>query len=115
MVETSPNAGDALDPALSFDAQGRPYVVWESHPDSGGSEIVFSMFLASRWMVPFRVDSDDEMGSNPAITVLEDGTVRVTYQTAQGPMTRNLRITRPWTITDDITPFGTLTVTDPRR
>jgi hypothetical protein len=55
------------------------------------------------------------MGSNPAITVLEDGTVRVTYQTAQGPMTRNLRITRPWTITDDITPFGTLTVTDPRR
>jgi len=115
MVETSPNPGDALDPALSFDAQGRPYVVWESHPDSGGSEIVFSMFLASRWMVPFRVDSDDEMGSNPAITVLEDGTVRVTYQTAQGPMTRNLRITRPWTITDDITPFGTLTVTDPRR
>jgi len=36
----------------------------------------------------------------------------VGYETAAGQVTRVVRVTRPWTITDDITPFGTLSISD---
>ena len=114
-VETVPDGSDALAPALSFDAGGRAYAVWESHTPSGASQVRFSLFLSTRWMTSIQVSGDDENASEPAISVRDDGTVEVTYETPEGPMIRLLRIVRPWTITDDITPFGTLTVSDPRH
>ena len=114
VVEFATDLGDAVEPAMTFDTVGRAYLVWTFHSaTTGASEIYFSMFLASRWTAPFRVSGEDEGASTPGITVLEDGSVRVTYATDQGETVRLLRVTRPWTITDDITPFGTLSISDP--
>jgi hypothetical protein len=62
-------------------------------------------------MAPFRVSEPIENGGDPSIVIPQDGTIEITYTTNAGPVTRVLRVTRPWTITDDITPFGMLSVT----
>lgn len=112
-VEATPGPDDALDPAITFDREGRAYVVWVSRAPSGASKIYVSMFLVARWTAPFQISDAAEDASEPSVTVLADGTIEVTYATPVGQVTRTLQVSRPWTITDDITPFGTLTDPDP--
>jgi len=111
-VELTPGADDALDPAIAFDQVGRPYLVWVSKPPSGPAQVNLSMFLSTRWMAPFRVSDATENATDPTISVLPDGSLVVGYETGAGEVTRVVRVTRPWTITDDITPFGTLSISD---
>ena len=113
-VETSPSGGDALDPMITFDRVGRGYIVWVDRSLAGASEVYFSVNFAGRWLMPLRVSEEGEGASDPQITVLEDGSTEITYQTDQGTVVRTLRVTRPWTITDDITPFGSMSVSEPR-
>jgi hypothetical protein len=113
-VETIADPADAFDPVIGFDREGRACLVWVSRTPDGESEIRFSMFLATRWMPSLRVSDATEVATDPSLTALADGAIQVTYETQQGQVTRTLRIPRPWTITDDITPFGSLNVSDPR-
>jgi|SoiMethySBSTD1v2_1073268.scaffolds.fasta_scaffold19309_2 hypothetical protein len=113
-VEMAPGDDDALDSAIAFDQVGRPYLVWVSKPRTGAAQVNVSMFLSTRWMAPFRVSDTFENATDPTITILPDGNIVVMYETAVGQVTREIRVTRPWTITDDITPFGTLSIADPR-
>jgi hypothetical protein len=111
-VETAPGGDDALDSAVAFDQVGRAYLVWVSKPRTGPAQVNVSMFLSTRWMAPFRVSDTWENATDPTIEILADGNMVVTYDTAVGQVTREIRVTRPWTITDDITPFGTLSIAD---
>ncbi|HJQ99313.1 MAG TPA: sialidase family protein, partial [Candidatus Polarisedimenticolaceae bacterium] len=113
-VEGSPGTDDALDSSIAFDQVGRPYLVWVSKPRNGVSRVNVSMFLSTRWMGAFAVSDAFENATDPTISLTPDGNIVVTYETEAGPVTRQIRVTRPWTITDDITPFGTLSIADPR-
>ena len=115
VVEATPTAGNALDPVITFDHVGRTYLVWVNQSPVGTSEIYYSVYLSSRWMMPLRVSAEGEGARDPEITILDDGSAQVSYQTDEGPVVRTLRVTRPWTITDDITPFGSMSVSEPRH
>jgi len=109
-VETAPGAGDAITPRLAYDTTARPHLVWLQTTPDGNSTVMLSVFLATRWMVPFAVSSPDEAPTSPDLTVLPDGTIEITYDTALGKVTKEVRFLRPFTITDDITPFNAMWV-----
>ena len=101
---------DALAPMVSFDPTGRPHLVWLSAGD-GPKSVFLSIFLTTRWMIPFRVSDPGEDATDPVVAVLSDGTIEVGYATPIGEITKMIRFDHPRTITDDITPFSSLTVT----
>jgi hypothetical protein len=111
-VEAAGSPDDALEPALAFGAEGRPYAVWLSE-GAGRASVSVSLFLATQWMTPFRVSDLGEDASNPSIAVLPDGRIQVGYDTPDSHVTRIVAFARPMTITDDLTPFGTVTVSPP--
>jgi len=113
-VELTVGTDDALDSAIAFDQVGRPYLVWVSKPRVGPAQVNVSMFLSTRWMAPFQVSDTGQNATDPTIAITMDGNIEVTYETEAGEVTRVVRVTRPWTITDDITPFGTLSIAEPR-
>ena len=104
-VEQVTQPGDDLDPDLAFDANGRPHLVWWRHDSSGGC-VYLSIFLSSRWMVPYAVSDVGVDSVNPTVTVLPDFRIQVEYDTPDGHVTRIIKFSRPTTITDDITPFN---------
>jgi hypothetical protein len=109
-VEYDGDTGDALDPRVAFDVTGRPHLVWDAS-NGGPRRVYLSIYLATRWMAPFLVSDLGEDGSAPSVTVQQDGTIQVTYDTPRGAVTKTIRFLHPATITDDITPFNSLTVT----
>lgn len=109
-VELGVDTADALDPRVSFDVAGRPHLVWDA-TRGGPSQVYLSIFLSTRWMTPFLVSDPGEDASTPSVVVQTDGTIQVTYDTPGGTVTKTIRFLHPSTITDDITPFNSLTVT----
>lgn len=104
-VEPAPAPGDALDPAIAFSADGRPYLAWLS--ESGGrTSVEMSVYLATQWAPAFRVSEPGQDATNPKIAVLADGGIQVEYDTAEVHVTKIIRFARPLSITDDTTPFG---------
>jgi hypothetical protein len=108
-VAADPSPDDAVDPSLAFGADGRPYAVWLSR-NEGSAEVSMSIFLATQWMAPFRISEIGEDAVNPSIAVLPDGRIQVTYDTAVAHVTTIVAFAQPMTITDDLTPFNTVTV-----
>lgn len=109
-IEPGPGPDDAIDPDIAFDAGGRTHMVWLSR-GSGPAQVNLSIFLSTHWMMPFRVSDATDDALNPTVTVLADGTIQVSYDTPRGRVTKIIRFAKPKTITDDITPFNTLSVT----
>ncbi|HZN55750.1 MAG TPA: sialidase family protein [Candidatus Polarisedimenticolaceae bacterium] len=109
-IEPGPGPDDAVDPAIAFDAGGRTHMVWLSR-GTGAAQVNLSIFLSTHWMMPFRVSDTTDDAFAPSITVLPDGTIQVTYDTARGTVTKLIKFAKPRTITDDITPFNTLSIT----
>lgn len=106
--------GDDLDPDLEFDpTDGRPSLVWWSDDGERG-QVYLSVFLSSRWMSPYPVSAEGEDGRYPTVDILDDGTIRVSFETPGGTVVRFVRFHRPDTITDDLNPLEYLTLTDDR-
>lgn len=112
-VGDNPEPGDDLGPALAFDTTGRPYAAWW-RDDGGTGTVYLSMFLVTRWMTPFAISEAEVDSRYPAVAFLPDGSLQVRYQTATGPEVRIIGLTFPDTITDDFTPFGTVTRISPQ-
>jgi hypothetical protein len=111
-VETVSSSDDALEPALVFGADGRPSAVWLSAGD-GNAQVSMSIFLDTQWMSPFPVSEAGEDPSHPTIEVLPDGRLQIGYDTPVAHVTRIVAFAKPMTIADDLTPFGTVTVSPP--
>lgn len=103
--------GDDLDPALAFDGRGRPHTAWW-RAENGKGRIYLSLFLDTTWMAAFPVSDQGVDSRHPDLEVLPDGAIRVQYDTPDGRQSRIVTFASGATITDDINPFGTLTVTE---
>lgn len=110
-VQGQSTIGDDLDPDLAFDGGGRPFLTWW-RDDAGTGRVYLSLFLATVWMEPFEVSDAGVDSVVPTVTLLPDGRIQVEYDTAEGRVTRIIVFRRPDTITDDITPFGRMQVTE---
>jgi hypothetical protein len=110
-VQAGPAAGDDLDPSVSFDSDGRPYMAWWRN-EGGRGRVYLSVFLVSRWMLAYPVSDEGIDSVHPQVTVRADGKIVVSYDTPAGKVTRVVVFSRPSTITDDVTPFGRMTVTE---
>jgi hypothetical protein len=103
-LEGGPADGNDLDPDISFDAEGRPYLVWTRGAD-GSRQIYFSVFLLRRWMTGILI-SDSAIDSSFPVIVGHDGNVvEVEYTTPAGTVRQAVLFSRPVTITDDINPL----------
>lgn len=112
-IEPAPSApGDDLDPDLAFDANGRPYLVWWRN-ENGTGRVYLSVFLSTRWMTAFPVSEPGVDSVFPDVTVLPDGKIEVAYDTPEGRMVRIVTFARPSTITDDVTPWGSMAAGPP--
>jgi len=101
--------GDDLDPAVTFDADGRPYAAWWRN-EGGIGRIYVSLFLQTRWMVPFAVSDAGTDSWTPRIFVQAGGVIQVQFQTPTGSQFRIVRFGGPTTITDDLDPIGQFSV-----
>jgi hypothetical protein len=109
-LESAPRPGADLDPDLTLDKSGRPYVAWWSDEDGLG-RVYFSMYLDTQWMGAYLV-SDPEIDSrDPIVTVGDDGTITVSYLTPRGRESRTVRLIRGHSINDDFDPINSVTVT----
>jgi hypothetical protein len=103
-----------LDPVLAFDDAGRPYVAWWRNR-SGRGQVYVSLFLTTRWMIPLPVSDPGENARAPVLTLLPDRRIQVTYTTSAGTVTKLVTPNAGATITDDINPFGSFSVTTVNR
>ena len=99
-----------LDPVLAFDDSGRAHVGWWRE-NSGRGRVFLSLFLTTRWMVPLMLSDPDEDARSPSIVILPDRRIQVTYTTPSGTVTKMVVNNAGATITDDINPFNTYSVT----
>lgn len=97
--------GDEVRPALAFDVDNRPYLVW-SRSANGVSRVYLSVWLQTRWMDEYLVSDADEQAVVTGVRLLADRRIEVRYDTPTGRVTRIVSFNRPRTINDDITPFG---------
>jgi len=112
-VGSAAGAGDDLDPALTLDPLGRPYVAWW-RDEQGVGRVYLSVFLDTRWLDPFAV-SDSGVDSRYPTVTLEGDVVVVRYQTPDGPAQRVLMWSAsPDSINDDINPFERFNPPAPR-
>jgi hypothetical protein len=102
-LEPEPALGDDLDPSVSFDPDGRPYLVWW-RDEYGLGQVYFSMFLATQWMGGFVLTNPSVDARYPTINMLGFGEFEVTYDTPSGAVTQLVAFDWPVTITDDINP-----------
>lgn len=104
-VEPAPGVGDDLDPSAAFDGGGTPYLAWW-RDERGRGSVYLTWFTAGRWAGALLLSDPSRDSRHPAVTVLPDGTVRVDYETPQGPATAFVSFRKPLTITDDLAPVG---------
>jgi hypothetical protein len=109
-LEADGNPADAVDPAIAMSSDGRPHAVWLSRA-AGPATVELSIFLVSRWMAPLAISDPGEDAMNPAIAFLPDGHIQVSYDTIAAHVTKLISFARPLTITDELTPFPSVTVT----
>ena len=111
-VEQAPSrAGDDLEPSITLDPVGRPYMAWWRN-EGGHGRIYFSVFLSTRWMDPIPVSDSAVDSRSPAIS-FQGSAIRVAYRTPNGPRYTDIVFAMPDTINDDITPFGNMVVGEP--
>lgn len=114
-VEPAPSApGDDLDPDLAFDMEGRPFITWWRN-EAGTGRVYFSVFLATRWMTAYPVSEPGVDSVFPDLSIRPDGTIEVSYDTPEGRMVRIVTFAGPSTITDDVVPWGTVTLGPPSK
>lgn len=104
-VEPALGAGDDLDPSAGFDASGKPYLAWW-RDERGTGRVYLTWFASGRWSGALLLSDPGVDSRYPVLTVLADGTVRVDFQTPQGPATVFVSFPKPLTITDDLAPVG---------
>ena len=97
------NPYNDLDPRISMNSEGRPYMAWYRTEATGGV-VYFSIFLQSRWMTPIRVTGTTVDASSPQLVLSSDTRAVVTYMTPTGAQSRILTIPNTDSITDDIDP-----------
>jgi hypothetical protein len=108
-VEVQPGGGaddgDDLDPRIAFGPFGRPYLAWWR--DEGGTgRVYFSMYGDGGWM-PGAPVSDPGIDSRyPSISILDDGRIRVEFETPGGRVIRFVFVPVQNSITDDIDPIA---------
>jgi hypothetical protein len=101
---------DDLDPVLAFNDIGRAHVTWWRQ-DSGNGRVYVSLFLTTRWMEPLLLSEPDEDARAPSIVIFPDRRIQITYVTKSGTVTKLVTPNDGATITDDINPFSTFSVT----
>lgn len=99
--------GDDLDPALTLDLLGRPYVVWW-RDEQGVGRVYLSVFLDTRFMDPLAVSDGGVDSRHPSVAV-EGDLIVVRYETPGGPAQRVLSFSAQDSINDDINPFERFT------
>lgn len=104
-VHAGTAAGDDLDADLTFDAQGRPYMVWWRN-ERGVGRVYLSVFLNARWMGAFQISDLSWDSRYPTIEIFDGGRIVVEYETETGLHAQVVRFNQPVTITDDINPFA---------
>lgn len=110
-VESGTTRGqDDLDPDIAFDADGRAHIVWWRN-ENGQGRVYLSIYLVSRFMTAFPVSDAGIDSVYPQVNVRPDGKIEVSYETPSGRVVRVVTFARPTTITDDVTPFGRMNVT----
>lgn len=103
---------DQLDPAMTTDNQGRPFMVYWSE-EGGKGRVYLSLFMATKWMKPIPISPVDLDSRAPEISVGRFGRIVVEYDSDEGRMNQIVLFSWPGTITDDINPQGRLTLRDP--
>jgi len=104
-VECEPVAGNDLDPELTVDSMGRPYLVW-SREENGVSSVHFSAFLLRQWMPGFQISEPGVDSRYPTIVEQFRDAIQVEFDTPDGKVRKWVMFWRPLTITDDINPLN---------
>jgi hypothetical protein len=108
-LQDRPTVGNDVDPELDLDEDGRPYVSWWT--DEGGlGKVYFSLYLDTRWMARYQISTDGVDSRYPVMTINEDGSVTIVYETPTGSEARTVVFVEDVSITDDADPIGTLTI-----
>jgi hypothetical protein len=106
VVSAFGSAGDDLDPTLSLDASGRPFLAWWRN-EQGVGRVYVSVFLSSRWSDP-RAVSDAGVDSRYPKLSVDGSLIAVSYTTASGAEERfTVFAPGPDSINDDLNPFET--------
>jgi hypothetical protein len=85
-ADPGPMFYNQLDPVLTFDASGVPYLVWwESGPSA---RVYFSTRVRDQWTPPLLLSEPRTDSRKPSVTLLGTDLV-VSYATPSGPITRN--------------------------
>jgi hypothetical protein len=98
-----------VEPVLVFNDIGRAHVAWWRSDGSAG-RVYVSLFLDTRWMLPLMVSDLGEDARQPSIGILPDRRIQVTYTTPAGRVTKIVTPNAGTTITDDINPFNSFSV-----
>jgi hypothetical protein len=113
-VEWTAHPGMDQDPFLaSRPSDGRPHLVWCSDEDGVG-QVYLSIFLESGWADRFLVSDPGVDSRYPVIDFLEDERIQVTYDTADGVVSRMIPIYSPY-IKDDVNPKADVHKEEPDR
>ncbi len=104
-VDLEPVAGNDLDPDMTFNGEGRPYLVW-SREENGVSSVYFSAFLLLQWMPAFQISVPDVDSRYPVIVGGRGSSIQVEFDTPKGRVRKWVLFSRPVTITDDINPLN---------
>jgi hypothetical protein len=108
-LQELPTTGNDVDPDLALNDSGRPYVAWWS--DEGGfGKVYFSLFLETRWMTQFQISADGVDSRYPEMTINEDGSVTIGFETPNGQEFRTILFNDGVGIVDDAEPTNTFTV-----
>jgi hypothetical protein len=96
-------AYDELEPRLVYNSAGRLYMVWWANLP-GSSAVFFSANFAGRWTSAVLISDDGVDSRHPSLTLQDESTVVVSFETSRGVETKWVQILDPATITDDINP-----------
>ena len=82
-VGTGFEAGDDVQPFISFDVTGRPYVAWWRDEEGVGTVYV-SFFLVTRWSAPIQVSDTGTDSRAPRMVPMAGSNMRVDFRTPSG-------------------------------
>ena len=108
-VGVATTAGDDQNPNVAFDGDARPYLVWWRN-EGGVGRVYLSIFLQSIWMAEIPVSDEGVDARNPRVSINDDKTIAIDFQTPSGFQSRTVSFDWPVSINDDITPMGRYTI-----
>jgi len=103
-VVAAPTPGHDLDPALTFDGNGRPQLTFSREHD-GSSEVRFSTWQKRSWTDPVLVSEPGVDSRYPVIVGFGPGSVDIEFTTPDSVVVKRVLFSVPGTITDDINPM----------